>query len=90
MVTLEEMKQYLRVDFDDDDSLIQDLIIGAVKLCRDICRLDGEEDLAEVENAKVAVLYAVSYMYENREDADHHQLTMSLRSLLFSAHEGGF
>ena len=90
MVTLDEMKQYLRVDFDDDDSLIQDLIIGAIKLCKDVCRVDTEEELAEVENAKVGVLYAVSYMYENREDADHHQLTLSLRSLLFSAHEGGF
>lgn len=26
IVTLEEMKQYLRVDFDDDDSLIETLI----------------------------------------------------------------
>lgn len=90
MVTLDEMKQYLRVDFDDDDSLITDLIIGAVKLCKDICRVDTEEELAEVENAKVAVLYAVSYMYEHREDSDHHQLTLSLRGLLFSGHEGGF
>ena len=90
MVTLEEMKQYLRIDFDDDDSLICDLIIGAVKLCKDICRVEDEADLAEIENAKVAVLYAVSYMYENREDADHHKLTLSLRSLLFSSHEGGF
>ena len=90
MVTLEEMKQYLRVDFDDDDSVIQDLSIGAVKLCRDICRLETEEELDEIENAKVAVLYAVAYMYEHREQADHNELALSLRSLLFSAHEGGF
>lgn len=90
MVTLEEMKQYLRIDFDDDDSVIQDLIIGAVKLCRDICRLETEEELDEIENAKVAVLYAVAYMYEHREQADHNELALSLRSLLFSAHEGGF
>ena len=90
MVTLDEMKQYLRVDFDDDDSLITDLIIGATRLCMDICRVDTEEELAEVENAKVAILYAVSYLYEHRENADHHQLTLSLRWLLFSAHEGGF
>lgn len=29
IVTLEEMKQYLRVDFDDDDSLIETLITSA-------------------------------------------------------------
>ncbi len=90
MVTLEEMKQYLRVDFDDDDSVISDLIIGATRLCQDICRVDTEEALAEIQNAKIAILYAVSYMYEHREDADHHQLTLTLRSLLFAAHEGGF
>ena len=90
MVTLGEMKQYLRVDFDDDDSIIQDLIIGAVKLCKDICRVETEVELAEIESAKTAVLYAVSYMYENREDADHHRLTLALRAMLFSAHEGGF
>ena len=90
MVTLEEMKQYLRVDFDDDDSLIEGLIAGAVKLCADICRLDDAEGLAEIENSRTAVLYAVAYLYEHREEADHHQLTLSLRALLFSSHEGGF
>lgn len=32
IVTLEEMKQYLRVDFDDDDSLIETLITSATRL----------------------------------------------------------
>ena len=90
MITLAEMKQYLRVDFDDDDSLIQDLIIGSVKLCMDICRIETEEELDEIDNAKVAVLYAVAYLYENREQADHNELALSLRGLLFAAHEGGF
>lgn len=90
MVTLAEMKQYLRVDFDDDDQVIADLIIGATRLCCDICRVDEETELGEIENSKVAVLYAVAYMYEHRENADHNELTISLRGLLFSAHEGGF
>ena len=38
IVTLEEMKQYLRVDFDDDDFLIETLIISATRLCMDITR----------------------------------------------------
>ncbi len=29
LVALEEMKKYLRVDFDDDDALIENLIITA-------------------------------------------------------------
>lgn len=49
---------------------------------------------AEIEDVrsklKPAILYALAYMYEHREEADHHELTLSLRSLLFSEHEGGF
>ena len=37
---------------------------------------------------RVAVLYAVGYHYEHREEADHHGLTLTLRSLLFSIREG--
>ena len=37
---------------------------------------------------RVAVLYAVGYLYEHREEADHHGLMLTLRSLLFSIREG--
>ena len=90
MITLEEMKQYLRIDFDDDDALIGDLLNGAEKICMDVARMESKEDFEALENARIAVFYAVAYMYEHREEADHHQLTLTLRALLFSAHEGGF
>lgn len=90
MVTLEEMKQYLRIDFDDEDSLIQDLITGAMKSCMDIARVETEEDLAEIDNAKIAVMFATAYMYEHREEANHNNMNLTLRALLFSSHEGGF
>ena len=90
MVTLDEMKQYLRVDYDDDDDLIGDLMTGAKRLCRDVARVDTDEKLAEIENSKTAVLYTVAYLYEHREEADHHELTLTLRALLFASHEGGF
>ena len=35
-----------------------------------------------------AILYALGYLYEHREEADHHSLTLTLRSLLFSIREG--
>lgn len=85
MITaLEEMKGYLRVDFDDDDELIQHFIIAGENLCADIARISVEE-LSEIPSSKIAVMYAVAYLYEHREDADHHALTMSLRSLLFGS-----
>ena len=37
---------------------------------------------------RVAILYALGYLYEHREEADHHSLTLTLRSLLFSIREG--
>ena len=82
IVALDEMKGYLRVDFDDDDELIQHFIIAGENLCADIARISVEE-LSEIPSSKIAVMYAVAYVYEHREDADHHALTSSLRSLLF-------
>ena len=81
LVALEEMKKYLRVDFDDDDALIENFIITGQNLCADIARLSVDE-LGAIPSSKIAVMYAVAYLYEHREDADHHQLTISLRSRL--------
>lgn len=89
IVDLEEMKQYLRVDFEDDDDFLMNALISAESLCADIARLSIEE-LREQSVAKIAVMYAVAYLYEHREDADYHALTISLRSLLFGIREEGF
>ena len=40
------------------------------------------------EVMKVAILYAVGYMFEHREKADFTDLTLTLRSLLFAVREG--
>lgn len=81
IVGLDEMKGYLRVDFEDDDALIENFIETGQNLCADIARLSVDE-LGKNPSFKIAVMYAVAYLYEHREDADHHQLTISLRSLL--------
>ena len=82
MISLEETKNYLRVDTADDDTLIQNILIAAEKLCMDILRTDEQSVLEAEPNAKVAVLYAAAYLYERREEADHKALTLSLRALL--------
>jgi uncharacterized phage protein (predicted DNA packaging) len=81
IVDLEEMKGYLRVDFNDDDLLIEEFITTGENLCADIARLSVDE-LSDIPFSKIAVMYAVAYLYEHREYADHHALTLSLRSLL--------
>lgn len=37
---------------------------------------------------KIAILYSTAYLYEHREEADHHDLVMTLRNILFSVREG--
>ena len=55
---------------------------------------DEEKGKGEILQMKavirVAVLYALGYLYEHREEADHHDLVMTLRNLLFSIREGVF
>lgn len=85
IVTLEEMKQYLRVDYEDDDQLIASFITTAEQLCRDVLRMDEEDDFSNDEKVKTAVMYTVAYFYEHREEADHHDLILTLRSLLFGS-----
>lgn len=50
-----------------------------------------ESELSAIrETMKVAILYTCAYFFEHREEADHHALTMTLRSLLFAIREGAF
>lgn len=90
IVTLEEMKQYLRVDFDEDDSLLASFISTASQLCLDVARCENEDAFISCANSKTAVMYATAYLYEHRENADHNKLTLSLRALLFGNRKEAF
>ena len=91
LLELEEVKNYLRVDTDEEDGLVSSLSQSAEKLCMDVARIaDAEEFAALGDTAKTAVLYATAYLYEHREEADHHALTLTLRSLLFGVRKEGF
>ena len=100
LITLEETKAYLRVDTADEDAMIGILLASAKRLCVDVARL-SDDQWAEInsdeedpvvaplrETMKVAILYALGYLFEHREEADHHELTLTLRSLLFAIREG--
>ena len=48
MVTLQEVKQYLRIDFEDDDPLLLSLIFTAKQLVMDVGTvLDGRKAVRE-------------------------------------------
>ena len=74
LLTLGEVKAYLRVDADYEDDLIGTLIQSAENLCRDVGRLseekwarvcgdtcDNEEDTPEVETIRQTVKVAILY-----------------------------
>ena len=90
IVTVKEMKDYLRVDFEDDDRLLSDLIEQGQQICMDVARIADEDVFEETTGARIAVMYAVAYLYEHREDADHKALTVGLRALLFGIRREGF
>ena len=39
IVTLEEMKNYQRVDYDDDDALLEGIIVQSQQSCMDVVRI---------------------------------------------------
>ena len=103
LISLEEAKNYLRVDGNDDDALIGSLLLSAGQLCADVARLsdtewakvnatsdagDNAETISIRASMRVAVYFTLAYLYEHREEADHHGLLLTLRSLLFSVREG--
>ena len=102
LISLEEAKTYLRVDADDEDDLIGVLLSSAEKLCADVARLseeqwsavngtDDNEQLTSLRAVlRVAILYTLGYLYEHREKADHHELMMTLRALLFGSRKEAF
>lgn len=90
MITLEEAKSYLRVDFDDEDEMIESLIQSSIKHSMDVARVDSEEDLSKNPNGKIAVLYMTAYLYEHREEADYSELNLTLRALLFGMRKDEF
>ena len=90
VVTLEEIKDYLRVDYDDDDALIRGILVQSQQICMDVARIPDEAVFESQPVAKTAVMYAAAYLYEHREEADHRELALGLRALLFGVREPGF
>ena len=90
IVSLPKAKKYLRIDSDDEDDIVRKLLRAAEQICMDVARLDEEAYKASGNIGKTAVLYALAYFYEHRDDADHHALTITLRNLLMGIRKEGF
>ena len=82
LISLPETKNYLRVDHCEDDKLILTLIDTAQRLVMDVGRMTEKQLVENEETSRQA------YLYENRNTADYHALTLTLRALLFAQREG--
>lgn len=90
VVTLNEAKQYLRVDSSDEDELISRFMCTAENLVLDVSRRPAEELEAYEDFVRTAELYVIAYLYEHREEADHRAMTETVKYLLFSVRKEAF
>ena len=84
VLTVDEVKQHLRVEYDEEDELIEKLIQQAQAAAEDFCRVSFEEDVPEP--VRLACLLFVSYHYENRDIPDmttHKSMRMAFEHLLY-------
>ena len=82
MITLDLVKEWLKLDLDDYDELTEELLQSASSICADVLRLDSAEDLTPTPLNKIGILYSMAYLFEHREDADMDGLKKDLRVLL--------
>ena len=84
VLTVDEVKQHLRIDNDEEDTLIEGLIRQAQASAEDFCRVSFDEDVAEP--VRLACLLFVSYYYENRDIPDmttFKSMRMAFENLLY-------
>ncbi|EKY28079.1 head-tail connector protein [Clostridium celatum] len=84
VVSLEEIKLYLRVDGEEEDTLISTFINVSEDLVEGILRYSVSEFEVVPEIVKQAVMYSVANMYEKREDYDAKEVIDIMTKLLFS------
>lgn len=86
LVSLEEAKAYLKIEYDEEDDLLLSLIASAEDLCATILR----KDLPEDDTVRVAVLYAVSYLFDSRGETNMTDLIGMLKAILSGKREEVF
>ena len=84
VLTIDEVKQHLRIEYDEEDEFFYELIAQAQAAAEDFCRVSFEEDVPEP--VRLACLLFVSYHYENRDIPDmttYKSMRMAFEHLLY-------
>ena len=84
ILTLEEAKNYLRIDYDDDDLLLQSLLVATMDYLRDAINSFDKKATKEkfIKRAKILACVLVQDWYDNREQKESKDLSYTARSLL--------
>ena len=97
LLTLQEVKHFLRVDNDEDDALLSSLIKTAQVLTEDIIRCTLENYQVVPEPIKQAMLILIATLYEDRQVKSDPKSGLSLgvtldtvRKMLFSYRKDSF
>ena len=90
-LTLNEAKNYLRIDYDDDDLWLQSLLVATVDYLKDA--IDDFDIKVEKDKfksrAKIIALVLLQDWYDNREHAESKALTYTIRSMITQLQVGG-
>ena len=68
IVSVDELKSRLRIQHDQENSLLESLIMQAQAAANDYCRT--EYDAEAPEPVRLAVLLMASHFFENRDNSD--------------------
>lgn len=69
IVSIDEVKDHLRIEDDEEEEYIESLIKQAEAVISDYCRTDFTDENVP-EPVRLAALLFVSYYYENRDNPD--------------------
>ncbi len=82
MVTLEEVRLFLRIDNDEEDRLLSSLIVTAKELVEGVIRQNLESFGELPETLRQAMLFVISTMYEQRQVTKNGIDTQSMMDLV--------
>ena len=76
ILTIDEVKNHLRIQHAEEDELISTLIAQAQAVAEDYCRVQFSDSAPEP--VRLAVMLMVSHYYENRDNPDR-QVYVTMR-----------
>ena len=85
IVTVDEVKTHLRIQYDEEDAYLTSLIAQAQVAAEDYCRTQFPDSAPE--SVRLAVLLMVGFYYENRDIPDmttYKAMRMAFDSLLYT------